>query len=131
MQYDEHGAYPGGNFPTLVADGITAAIMPQSPLGGEIIREAYGFGTSTLITCTIDKFEFHQAGMQCLLRLCAVVAVNLSCDFILVVNGEKGWVLRKDGSLFLDERDDYWRKLWTDTLGEYGLTFTLAELPAL
>ena len=63
--------------------------------------------------------------------MCAVLAISLACDFILVVNGETGWVLRKSGILFLDEGDEYWRKQWADTFAEYGLTFTLAKLRGL
>ena len=131
MRYDDHGVYPGGIFPTLVADGIIAAIMPQTPLGDQVIRESYGFGTSALISCTVDKFESYLVGMQRLLRLCAILAVNLTCDFVLLVNGETGWLLRKNGLIFLDERDENWRKHWTDVLAEYGLVVTLANLPSL
>ena len=128
MRYNERGVYPGGVFPTMEAEGITATAMPQTLLGGEIIRETYGFATSVCIRCTVDKFELHQAGMNRLLRLCAILAARLSCDFVLVINGETGWLLRKSGLLFLDERDDYWRKQWADMLGEFGLTFTLTDL---
>ena len=64
MRYDMHGVYPGGIFPTLEADGITAAVLPQTRLGEEMIRELYGFSTSVCISCAIDKFDLYNAGMS-------------------------------------------------------------------
>ncbi len=118
MQYDNHGVYPGGVFPTLVADGITAAIMPQTSVGAQIIRETYGFSTSALIGFTVDKFESYLAGMHRLLMLCAILAVNLTCRFCSRCQRQDGWLLRKDGVIFLNERDENWRKQWTDVLAE-------------
>ena len=128
MRFDSHGDFPGGIFPALEADGIDAAVLPQTPLGSDIIRDSFGFATSVCIVCTVDKFDMYESGMRQLLVLCAGLAASLTCDFVLVVNGETAWLLRKDGLIFLDERDAEWRKRWTDALGEYGLTLTMARL---
>jgi hypothetical protein len=125
-EIDESGPYP-----TAFTNGLTCWIMPQSSLGQELAIETFDINTSMCMRCRLDKCEWYTEGMNMLIQTCMVMLKNTECDLVLLGNGEKGILLRKNGHVFLDERDEYWRERWAAAFAKFNIPFQSLDLPRI
>ena len=115
----------------MTSEGIVCTVMPQSELGRELISDVFEIGSSASVVCQIDKFEHYAAGMEHLLHLCVALLTKLSCDMVMLSNGERGLAFRRQGRVYVDCREKYWQAKWREALSGVGIPFVERDLPSL
>ena len=69
--------------------------------------------------------------MTMLTDICTLFLSTMSCDLVLLSNGEQGLLLRKGGQIVIDCADEYWKATWNAVFGQSGLAVTVGALPSL
>ena len=123
--------FRGDPRPEACGEGIVCTALPQSTVGQDLIHETFGIQTSVAIICRIDKFDLLSVGMNQLVDLCVGLVRSETSDFVFLGNCEAGLLLRKDGHLQADCRDEYWKAKWNSKFLPAGIEFVAAALPTI
>ncbi|HEY2837918.1 MAG TPA: hypothetical protein VGJ26_02130, partial [Pirellulales bacterium] len=73
-------------------------------------------------------------GMATLTTICTSILKQMKCDLVLLGNGEKAYVLRKAGEVFVDRQPNdpqYAPRWWELACIEAGVSFEAVALKAL
>lgn len=110
--------------PTIVGRGLRATALAQSVLGRNLNYESLGISTRSCLRCRGD--------LHAIADVCVRMLKHLSCDMVLFGNGEKPYVLRKDGKVFVDRQPtdpQYSPRFWELTLAAADVAFEACPLP--
>jgi hypothetical protein len=116
---------------TLFGGGIVCAVLPQSELGRKIVEEKFGIKSSVDIICKLNKFDLYNVGMNYLIQMCMLVISRHTYNMLMLSNGERGLLLRKNGKITVDSRDQYWKIRWTSEFLNFGIPLVEEPLPSL
>lgn len=112
--------------PTIVGRGMRATASMQSVLGQTLNHESLSISTRTCLRCRGD--------LNAIADVCVHMLKQFSCDMVLLGNGEKPYVLRKDGQVFVDRQPtdpQYSPRFWELKLSAAGVSFEPRPLPTL
>lgn len=116
---------------TVHKNGLVCTIMPQSALGRELIHEGFGIESHAIIVCRVDKFEQHSEAMETLVELCIALLKYFDVDMAMLSNGERGLVLRKEGQVYVDCEEEYWKNIWQAKFYSDAINAVERALPSL
>jgi hypothetical protein len=121
---------PHGRAITLISEGTWCYLMMEDELGRELISERYGFIPTIHARIRMDPFKV-ELGVQKLVDVVGTLLTALPGNLVVLENDELPLLLRKEGSITIDQRDPYWESRFTSALASRNITFALGRLPPL
>jgi len=91
-----------------ITDGLWVRILPGMPSQRHPVVTDLEFTPTVRIAYRMDKFRDLQQQTDTMVRLTAALLAALPGDAALTWDLEQVWLLRRNGDLALNERDDLW-----------------------
>lgn len=116
----------------LFRPGIACWVMSSSPVARAVLNEALTLDAPLRVLCRIGKFDEYEEGMRLLFDVGTTLLLAFPGDLVMLQNGEKVLLWRRQGEVAADCRHPYWKDRWTVTLGNASITYSSQDdLPTL